>query len=131
MSEEDNVEVDPTDLRDHLLGNDADTFSTADHDNRESRHSTNYKLVKTILLIFTWISFGLNFEMIGPTLEDLRILLNVNYTSISFALVLRNFGYLMLTLLFGLVLDKISKFSEVLMAIASALVALSKEYAFV
>lgn len=84
-----------------------------------------YRFIKTILLILAWISFGLNFEIIGPTFEDLKIYLKVNYSSISFVLVLRNVGYLALTLLFGLLLDKYSRHSEYLMACSSALIAAS------
>ncbi|CAF1128487.1 unnamed protein product [Brachionus calyciflorus] len=88
-------------------------------------YTLNYRIIKTTLLIFAWISFGLNLEIIGPTFEDLKIYLQVNYSSISFALVLRNIGYLILTILFGLVLDKYSKYSETLMSIASAVIAIS------
>ena len=91
----------------------------------KTKYTMKYRLTKTFLMILTWICFGLNFEMIGITLEDLRVYLDVNYASISFGLVLRNVGYLSLTLLFGLVFEKIAKYSDSYMAISSALIGLS------
>ena len=91
----------------------------------KTKYSMKYRLTKTFLMILTWICFGLNFEMIGITLEDLRVYLDVNYAQISFGLVLRNVGYLSLTLLFGLVFEKIAKYSDSYMAISSALIGLS------
>lgn len=89
------------------------------------KYTRIYRWVKSSLLLLTWVSFGINFELIGITLEDLKIFLNVNYASISLGPVLRNTGYLCLTLVLGVFLDKISKYSELLMAGASALIALS------
>ena len=86
------------------------------------QYTMYYRILKTVLLIFTMISFGFNFELIGPTLEDLKIFLNVNYSSISFALVLRNIGYLSVTILLGLTINRILKYSELCMAISSAIV---------
>jgi len=97
---------------------------------RAPKYTPTYRWIKSILLLLTWISFGLNFELIGITLEDLKIFLKVNYTSVSLGPVLRNFGYLSLTLPLGLVLDKISKYSDLLMAAASAVIALSKYFCF-
>jgi len=79
----------------------------------------NYRLIKTFLLILTWISFGLNFELIGSTMEDLKIYLDVNYSKYSFGLVLRNTGYLTLTFLLGFILDKLTSYADILMALSS------------
>jgi fucose permease len=78
------------------------------------------------MLIAAWISFGLNYEMIGPTFEDLKVYLEINYTQISFGLVLRNLGYMGLSLALGVVFDKVSHFSDLLMALSSVVIGLSK-----
>ena len=57
-----------------------------DDDNNGLKYSTRYRVLKTCLLIFAFISYGVNFEIVGPTLEDLRVQMNVNYTRISFGL---------------------------------------------
>ena len=91
---------------------------------REDKYTTNYRLVKTALLILAWISLGTNLELIGPTFEDLKIFIDVDYSALSFGLILRNVSYLSLTVLFGLVLDKFSAYSELIMAVSSAIMAL-------
>ena len=94
------------------------------------KYTLTYRWLKSSLLVLAWISFGLNFELIGITLEDLKIYLNVNYTSVSLGPVLRNIGYLSLTIFLGLILDRIAKYSDLLMAGASAAIALSMFYIF-
>ncbi len=93
---------------------------------RSPRYTHLYRWTKSALLLLTWISFGLNFELIGITLEDLKIFLSVDYKRISLGPVLRNIGYLSLTLPLGLVLDRISSYLDLLMAAASGVIALSK-----
>lgn len=94
------------------------------------KYDHQYRWIKSLLLVVTWISFGLNFELIGITLEDLKIYLGVNYTSISFGLVLRNIGYCSLTIFLGVFLDRIKRHTDFLMALSSILIALSKVHIF-
>jgi hypothetical protein len=115
---EDNVEVDPANATtDELL--DPSFINETD-----SKYTIRYRFVKTALLIFAWIVYSLNYEMIGPTFEDLKHFMNVNYSYISFAIVLRNVGFFTVTLLLGLVFDRISRFSESFMAISSFLMSI-------
>jgi hypothetical protein len=94
-------------------------------DNNTSMYSKKYRVVKTLLLLFAFIVYGLNFEMVGPTLEDLRIQMNVNYTEISFGLVLRNLSFLVFSLMFGIViLNRITQYSDMLMALAFLMIML-------
>ena len=102
------------------------SLSTAKRRNKIDKYSTRYRIFKTLLLILAWISYGLNYEIISPTLEDLKVYLDVNYSSLSFGLVLRNIGYLGLTLFFGLILDKVSSYAELLMGISSVIIAICK-----
>ncbi len=60
-------------------------------------------------------------EPIGVALEDLRILLDVDYKSISVALVSRSISYMVVTVFIGFVIDKLSKYSEFMMAFAKLL----------
>lgn len=116
LQSEDNVEVD---------GN-CYSQSNFGKSKPKEKYSFNYRIIKTVLLVLTWISFGLNFELIGSTMEDLKIYLEVNYSRYSFGLVLRNTGYLTITLLLGFLLDKLSNFSDILMAVSSIIIAISK-----
>lgn len=122
LRSEDNVYVDPDETMDNVLFSSTTSLNT----NNGSKYSMNYRVVKTALLVSAWIAFGLNFEMIGPTFEDLRNHLGVNYSQISLGLALRNFGYLGLSLLFGLVFDRIAHLSELMMAVASIIMGISK-----
>jgi fucose permease len=122
FADDDNVYVDPDD---NALFTSTTSLNTSSNDN-SSLYTMNYRVVKTALLVTAWISFGLNYEMIGPTFEDLKVYLAINYSMISFGLVLRNFGYLTLSLVFGALFDRISKFSELFMAIASVVIGISK-----
>ena len=84
-------------------------------------YSTKYRIIKTILMIYAWISFGIQLEPIGVALEDLRILLNVDYSSISIALVSRSISYMIVTLFIGFVIDRLNKYSDFMMGFASLL----------
>lgn len=134
------IDVDAeSEYRDEMrLFNKASIASTVDSDNNSTSnrifgmnkrkdndmYTSNYRMTKTILLILAWISLGLNLEMIGSTLEDLKIFLNVDYSTISFSIILRNCSYLVVTIFLGLVLDKCAHFSELLMSFASFVMAL-------
>jgi fucose permease len=92
--------------------------------NELEKYSKKYRFFKAILLIFAWIAFGFNLEVIGPTLEDLRHFLNINYVQISLSLALRNLGFLCMTLVFGLVLDKVGNYIDIWMAFSSATISI-------
>ena len=83
------------------------------------RYTFKYRIIKTSLMILAWIAYGLTIEIIGPTFEDLRVRLGMSYKDLSFSLVLRSFGYLVFTFLTGLVLDKLGKYVDLIMAVAS------------
>lgn len=114
---------DEREYREEKLYNSLNSLNKRPHNDK---YTNKYRLIKTLLLILAWICLGINLEMIGPTLEDLKIYLDANYSTISFGLILRNSGYLVLTILFGLILDKVLNYSEALMAISSATLALGK-----
>ena len=84
-------------------------------------YSLKYRIFKTLLLILAWISFGVNNEIISSTLEDLRILLNLNYERVSFLLVVKSIGYLVTICFSGILYDRLSKFSEMIMSISCLL----------
>jgi hypothetical protein len=104
------------------------TSLNVSHSDNSNLYTMHYRVLKTVLLVAAWISFGLNYEMIGPTFEDLKVFLDINYSMISFGLVLRNFGYLSLSLVFGAFFDRVSKYSEIFMAIASVIIGICKKY---
>ena len=77
-------------------------------------------------MIYAWVSFGINLELIGVTFEDLRILLNVDYQRMSVALVARSISYMVVTTFIGFVIDRLSRYSEFMMAFAKLLVIIRK-----
>jgi hypothetical protein len=119
----DNVYVNPDD---NMLFSSSTASLNASQNDNSNLYTMNYRMMKTALLVVAWISFGLNYEMIGPTFEDLKVYLDINYSMISFGLVLRNLGYLSLSLVFGAFFDKVSKYSELFMSVASVIIGISK-----
>lgn len=91
---------------------------------KDEKYTMKYRFAKTVVLILAWVSLGINLEMIGPTLEDLKIYLNIDYTTISLALILRNCSYMGMTILFGLFINKLNNYYEIVMACSSAIMAL-------
>ena len=88
---------------------------------QKNPYSNKYRYIKTVLMIYAWVSFGIQLEPIGVALEDLRILLEVDYKSISVALVSRSISYMIVTVFIGFVIDRLSKYSDFLMAFAKLL----------
>ena len=80
--------------------------ATATATGAKSRYSSGYRVAKTLLLILGWVTYGMNNEIVGPTFEDLRLLLGLNYGQISLTLVVRALGKLLFIPLGGLILDK-------------------------
>ena len=102
-------------------------LSSEDHRSLLTReYSTKYRVIKTLLFICCWISMSFNNEMMGPALEDLKILLNANYQQISFAVIAKNIGYLTMTVFSGFILEKFSNHTHTLMACAKLFVAIRK-----
>lgn len=97
---------------------------------KDEKYTMKYRFVKTVVLILAWVSLGINLEMIGPTLEDLKIYLNIDYTTISLALILRNCSYMGMTILFGLFINKLNNYYEIVMACSSAIMALGNSEIF-
>lgn len=95
-----------------------------------SKITMRFRILKTLLLVGAWISFGMNFEVIGSTLEDLKLFLNVDYHRVSFNLVLRNTGYLVMVFFSGILFDRFPKYSDLFMCLSSVIFAVRK-YLFV
>jgi hypothetical protein len=91
-----------------------------------SSYTTCYRLAKTVFMVFAWISFGMNMDIVSPSLEDLKILLQINYQDIAFGLVLRSIGQMVVTTFIGLVFDKLSGHTELIMAFTKIMMISSK-----
>lgn len=100
--------------------------SQAQKDNRQSEMSMRFRILKSLLLVAAWISFGMNFEVIGSTLEDLKLYLNVDYHSVSFSLTLRNIGYLVMVSFSGYLFDRFPRYADLVMCLSSLLIAIRK-----
>ena len=92
----------------------------------KNKYSSNYRVLKTFLLFIAWVSFGMNNELIGPTFEDLKILLNLTYDGISTGLVIRLMGTLSMMFLSGYIYDNMSYYADLLMALSGFLMVLRK-----
>lgn len=91
-----------------------------------SEYSKKYRILKTLLVICGWITLSFNVEMIGPALEDLKILLNTNYQQIAFSVIVKNIGYLSMIMFSGYILEKFSNYTETLMGISKILIVIRK-----
>lgn len=91
------------------------------NENRNSieKYTLRYRVIKTILFHFSCLSLGLTMELYGVTIEDLKILLNVNYQQVSTLLIGRIVGYLVSLSLIGIIIDSYLKYSDILIAIAN------------
>lgn len=100
--------------------------SQAQKDSRQNEMSMRFRILKSLLLVAAWISFGMNFEVIGSTLEDLKLYLNVDYHSVSFGLTLRNIGYLVMVSFSGYLFDRFPRYADLVMCLSSLLIAIRK-----
>lgn len=89
-------------------------------------YKMRYRIIKTLLMVCAWISLGVNQELARITLEDLRILLSTNYQGVSFTILMRFVGAMIIISFMGLIMDKFTKYSEILMAIGKALMIIRK-----
>ena len=60
---------------------------------------------------------GLNLEITGPTLIDLKIITNTNYEDVSRAVSGRAFGFFIGAAIGGLLIEKLDPFCDVMLAI--------------
>ncbi len=89
-------------------------------------YTFRYRVLKTILFHLAYLSLGLNSEIFGVTIEDLKILLNVNYQRVSSLFICKIIGYLTSISLIGLIIDPFLKYSDLLIAIANLFLAIRK-----
>lgn len=100
------------------------TCSPVAYENSQREMSMRFRVLKTLLLVATWVSFGMNFEVIGSTLEDLKLYLDVDYHSVSFSLTLRNIGYLVMVSFSGYLFDRFPRYADLVMCLSSLLIAI-------
>lgn len=116
-----------TKINEHMLNDDSEFIEIKQFNKlTNTLYSMRYRILKTILLFFGWISMSINTELIAPSLEDVRILLSINYQQISLMLIIRTIGYLIVTALFGLILDKLLNYSDIIIAISKIFMIIRK-----
>lgn len=124
--------------------NNENEFETKRPLDQKDMYTFPYRIVKTCLLVFAWISFGINNEIVGSTFEDLRILIRSenpslsesnqtmnatvinDYQRLSLGLELRGFGCLVTLLLAGGIYDKLINYADLIMGISSFIFVLRK-----
>ncbi|XP_053393330.1 sodium-dependent glucose transporter 1A-like [Mercenaria mercenaria] len=75
------------------------------------------KVVETGALVFSWIVMGMYAEVPGPTLIDLKYRLNTGYEELAAALSARGFGTFPGCIVGGLLVDKFSGWSHLMVAL--------------
>jgi hypothetical protein len=85
----------------------------------KSKRIVIYRYLKTVILILGWISLGFTNEIIGPTLEDLRILMKLNYQQIATCTALKTFGFLIGIWLSSIFLRRLSNYANFVIALSS------------
>jgi len=98
--------------------------------NAKNKYTQTYRILKTVLLVFAWISLGINVEISSPTFEDLKIYLDTNYEKLSALFSLKNTAYLIIVVFGGFILDKFSNYADLIMAFSSAFLALRNSIFF-
>lgn len=93
-----------------------------------TKYKFSYRILKTILFHCAYISLGLNSEIFGVTLEDLKKLLNVNYQRLSTLYISKVIGYLIFLPIIGVIIDPFLKYSDFLTAAANLGIALRKYF---
>ena len=93
------------------------------HKTNLNPYSSKYRILKTILMVFAWISFGINQELARITLEDLKILLEVNYEGISFVILMRFAGAMVSAVFSGYLMNTFSLHMETILAVGKLLMA--------
>ena len=94
-------------------------------------YTSRYRLLKTGLLTFTLIVFGANIDLISTSLEDLRILLAVNYQDISVGVAMKMFGCMTAMLFTGYVYDKFVGYSDGILVSANLLILISMYHLYI
>lgn len=94
---------------------------------QRSVYTSRYRVLKTILLLLTWISMSFNKEIISPALEDLRILLSINYQQVTYMFIVRVIGSMIATASIGLVLDRLLNHSDIMIAVFKLIFAIRKK----
>ena len=92
----------------------------------KEKYSPQFRYIKTIFMILTWIGFGIIGEIIGPTIEDLRIYLNSDYNNLSFLISLKNVSHLVVIIFGGILFDKLSNYPDLIMCISTLLLIIRK-----
>lgn len=125
-----NVAASANKLAAQLTNSSANVSDKSSSATTTTKMSMRFRILKTLLLVAAWISFGMNFEVIGSTLEDLKLFLQVDYRSVSFNLVLRNIGYLVMVSFSGYLFDHLPRFGDLFMCLSSVLFAVCKSITF-
>ena len=73
-------------------------------------------LVRTILLLNAFLALGMNDAIRGPTLLDLKDLVDAKISEISFIFMLGSIGSLIGCFVMGVILDKLARFRYLILA---------------
>lgn len=106
----------------------ADVIIKPANRNVKNKYTQTYRIIKTVLLVFAWISLGINIEISSPTFEDLKIYLDTNYEKLSGLFSLKNTAYLIIVVFGGFILDKFSNYADLILALSSAFLALRNSF---
>lgn len=87
-----------------------------------SLYTRKYRILKTILLHLAYLQLGMNNEIFGVVLEDLRILLKINYQAASSLIIAKIVGYIVFVAFVGFIIDRFIKYSDLIIAGSTILI---------
>jgi hypothetical protein len=93
---------------------------------KDENYSFKYRVIKTFFLCVAYVSVGLNIEIFGVTVEDLRILLKLDYKQVSNFITTRTLSYIASVTLIGFTIDKFLKYSDLLIALGCMCLAIRR-----
>ncbi|CAC5400974.1 NAGLT1 [Mytilus coruscus] len=84
---------------------------------KPTTYTTSEKIIKTVVLVLTWVMIGLFTEITGPTQKDLIIKTDSDYELVSRAISGRSVGYFIGAVIGGPLVDKLGKYCDLMIAV--------------
>lgn len=89
-------------------------------------YSPGYRIFKTILFMFAYISLGVNNEIFSVVFEDLKILFNINYKQMASMMIAKSVGFVICLAIVGLILERFIKYSDIFICVSTFVISLGK-----
>ncbi|XP_033763195.1 sodium-dependent glucose transporter 1B-like [Pecten maximus] len=91
----------------------------------KDEETTFSKAIRTMVLVFVWISMGTYMEINGPTLKDLILRTGSSYEDVTGAVSGRSVGKFVGVVIGGLITDRFGRYCDLFIAVSLTLAAVS------